>query len=143
MLSCCLQGCTLLDLPQDCLIRILQYVRSSISIIARVNWELSSLCKTQFCALTLWRPNWHQLIKLDMAISAAPLSPIKENWLYLFRKGDWCDLDMIHACATACMQGSRKYIIAYVNKYIWEQAENRSWDQTAIDQLVAEYCLSI
>ena len=78
-----------------------------------------------------------------MAIAAAPLSPIQDTLLHLFAKGDWRDLDMIHACATVCMQGSRKYIIAYVNKYIWSQAENRSWDQTTIDQLVAEYCLSI
>ena len=105
--------------------------------------ELSFLCKTQFRGLTFWAPNWHQLIKLDMAISAAPLSPIQDNLLHLFTKGDWRDLDMIHACATACMQGSRKYIIAYVNKYIWSQAQNHSWNQTTVDQLVAEYCLSI
>ena len=133
----------IVTLPQDCLIRIFKYARSSISIIACVNLELSLLCKAQFQCLTLWSPNWHQLIKLDMAISAAPLSPIKENLLHLFEKGDWRDLDMIHSCATACMQGSRRYILAYVNKYIWAQAENRSWDQTAIDQLVAEYCLSL
>ena len=134
-----------MNLPQDCLIRILKFVSSSIAIIARVNLELSLLCKTQFRALTLWRPNWHQLIKLDMAISAAPLSPIKENLLYLFRKGDWCDLDMIHACADACMQGSRKYVIAYVNKYIFSRPKIApgTWAQTTVDQLVAEYCLSI
>ena len=83
--------------------RILKFAQSSISFIACVNLELSFLCKTQFRGLTLWAPNLHQLIKLDMAISAAPLSPIHDNWLYLFTKGDWRDLDMIHACATACI----------------------------------------
>ena len=132
-----------MDLPEDCIQRILKFVYFNLPIIACVNKQLCMLCKSHWKCLVLWRPNWHQLIKLDMAISAAPLSADKIQWLNLFRKGDWQDLDMIHACATACMQGSRKYILAYINKYIWSQAENRSWDQTTIDQFVAEYCLYI
>ena len=74
-----------------------------------------------------------------MAISAAPLSPDKVQWLNLYWKADWRDYDMIHACASACLQASRNHVHAYVNQYI----SPGNWTQTTIDQLVADYCLSI